>query len=499
MEKVTRDYTCFISPIHLILKRKKLHWFGITIGILSLFPFLCLSFYNHPLGIHEWDWISNWHGINTGTSFWQEQIHWYHTNTGRFFSTAVLSFTDWWYSLSLFQCVFAFNILIILGLSYWLAAEFWPSLKWQWQFNIAILVVSLYLYQSAGIYDTFYSYSSVLTYSLGLWLTIVSAILLNKAMRPRKAKSLVIGGLYLSTVATIGANEISLITVNLIVLSIFFLRLYRRQTIPSWYSFFLLVIFASDLLAFAAPGNYHRMELYGGQPELLSTIFWVSASSLWLWIDWLGDGLLLLFILLWLPLGWQCRKQKNTLFDHPMSWFLFTVLIVPIALFPVLFGTFNTSLPERVVDLLFFTICWSSLGFCQSILNKYKLEKSFSFYNHLTWIILAFFFSAQLFLSGIRIDREKKESSDKWDLISVQSNIGKAYKTLLDQSALRYDQAMRLQYSELSTCRESICKVKAPINPPSALYEALPDRRTQTGDPFMGSFFRKGIKLVIYE
>jgi len=479
--------------------KHKLYRIGIPIGILSLLPFLCLSFYNHPLGIHEWDWISNWHGINTGTSFWQEQIHWYRTNTGRFFSTAILSFTDWWYSLRLFQSVFAFNILLILGLSYLLALEFWPSLKWQWKLNIAILVVSLYLYQSAGIYDTFFSYSSVLTYSLGLWFTLISVILLNKAMMLRKSKTWVIGGLYLCTVATIGANEISLITINLIVGFIFFLRLYRRQTIPSWYSFFLLLIVATDLLALAAPGNYHRMDLYGNQPDILTTFFWVLASSFWLWVDWLGDGLLLLFILLWFPLGWQCRKQKNTLFDNSLIWFLSTVLIVPIALFPVLLGTFNTSLPERVVDLLFFTICWTSLGFCQSILNKYNLEKNFSFYNQPTWIIIAFFFTAQLFFSGIRINREKQESSDKWDLISVQSNIGKAYKALLDQSASRYDQAMRLQYNELSTCRESICKVKAPIDPPSALYEALPDRRIQKGDPFMGSFFRKGIKLVIYE
>lgn len=481
------------------LNRQKLNWLGIGVGIFAILPFLCLSFYNHPLGVHEWDWISNWQGTKLPMNFWQEQSHWYTTTMGRFFSTAILSMTDWWYHISLFQSLFAVNLLFIIGLSYLLASEFWPFLSRLWQCCIALLIVSLYLYQSSGVYDTFFRYTSVLTYSLGLWLSMLSALLIKKALSPTKNKYMLIGSLFLCAIASIGSNEISLISVNVMAVAILFMRFYRHQPIPLWYGLFLLVIFASDLVALTAPGNFQRMDIYGNQPDLIQTTFFTLATSFWLWLDWLGDGLLLLFILLWLPLGWQCRQQDNSLFTDPFIWLICSILIVPLALFPLLLGTFNTSLPERIVDLLFFTICWTSLGFCQSILNRYGHDQNFVFYNQPTWIIIASFFTFQLFFSGIQINREEKNSPEKWDLISIQSNIGIAYKSLLDDSARKYDQAMRLQYSILTTCPDRICKVNPPLNPPVLLYETLSDRRTQKGDPFMGSYFRKNIQLVIYE
>ena len=86
---------------------------------------------------------------------------------------------------------------------------------------------------------------------------------------------------------------------------------------------------------------------------------------------------------------------------------------------------------------------------------------------------------AQLFCSGLQINRNEDRKNGLWGLISVHSNIGLAYKCILEGSAARYDEAMKDQYRALRSCQSTICHVEAPSKAPSLLYEVLSDRRNQ--------------------
>ena len=71
------------------LKRNVLlssEYFIIILGFLSIFPFIPISFFNNP-SIDDFCFFVK--TIEKG--YWNSQIEWYSTWTGRYFSTAILS------------------------------------------------------------------------------------------------------------------------------------------------------------------------------------------------------------------------------------------------------------------------------------------------------------------------------------------------------------------------------------------------------------------------
>ncbi len=468
------------------------------LSLAAILPFVVLFNFNHPLGVHEWDWITNWGGRWAGESFWAQQRHWYLTTMGRYSSTALMSLTDEWYTLGRFQALFAlFYLLWGYGLYLLLRTTLRLSLKSTITILLGLLLA--YLHQLSGPYDTIYRYTSVLTYQTGLLALFIWLAALYRAFTTRT--SLIFQWLVLPLLAifAVGTNEITLVTINLVWGTV--LLVSRPPNIPLWFWILGFIIIGASLTAVLAPGNYQRMEAYQNTVEPGGIFLLTAEVTAFLWTDWILDGLWLPLTLLWLPFAWRLADNGYRLFHHPAAWLGFIVLLIPIALFPLLWGTRGASLPERIVDMLYLTVLLGWLGACVALCRQWrgKWPNYAPVLKPPLIVLISLWAFGQVFFQGLQIDRTTGKKKSAWDLVEVDANIGRAWKVLLSGKAQKYDQEMQRQYAVLEQCKVPICQVPPPSDPPAFLYESLSDRRTKTGDPFMGKYFAPTIKKVVYQ
>ena len=90
--------------------------YGIYIATsLAILPFLVLSFFTYPVGMHDWDWAVNMVGETDHLNYWAEQKYWYNNAMGRYASTALLSTTNFWFSIATFKWFAFFQLLVLIG------------------------------------------------------------------------------------------------------------------------------------------------------------------------------------------------------------------------------------------------------------------------------------------------------------------------------------------------------------------------------------------------
>lgn len=475
---------------------------GVWVGALgALLPFLCLCAYNHPLGIHEWDWISNHAGELDHLSFWEQQAYWYNSTMGRFASTALLSLTHYWYSLPRFQAFFAGMLLFFMVSLLFFFRKIVPATSGSWSALPAMGLLWAYLFNLSDIYDSIYRFSGVLTYQIGLigvlfcsgWLVQ----LLREGFRPFAFIGLIISGLL-----AIGSNEITLVLLALVFACVLFYWVMDRQKLPLWFWVAGCILGAGAAAALLAPGNFARMNEYGAALGMGKFIFLTVASSGFLYVKWLGQGLLLPLLFLYFPLGiyWREKWGKTALFASPGRWFWPTILSIPLCLAPMIWSARGATFPERVVDLLYVPFAIGAFGFVQACINKHP--------DYFHWVkkmpalvfgILLVVLIGNTFFGGLEIDRNHKNYSNYLELLQVDAQPGQALKCLLDGTAKRYDAEVKMQYELVAAATQDSCFVPRPAVFPKPLYDSLSDRRHEIGEMFMGKVLGKQqVKMVFY-
>ena len=142
---------------------------------LAWLPFLWLSFYNVPIGMHEWEWMTDYAGRFTG-SWWELQQHLYLNVMGRYTSNGLLSLTSYWCTLSSFPYFFFFwQLAWVLSILFLLRAVFRND-SWWLAIGLTFGIQVLYLFQLEDVYDSLYRFTALLTYQAGAIVGMLAAI-----------------------------------------------------------------------------------------------------------------------------------------------------------------------------------------------------------------------------------------------------------------------------------------------------------------------------------
>ncbi len=480
------------------MQLKNLHKIGYicwsAVLCMGMLPFIYLVFFNHPLGTHEWDWISNWAGSIDHLNYWEEQVYWYQANTGRYTSTALLSLTNFWYTLPRFQLLFLLNLLVLAGAIFlFLNAHLSRQLSLQKKLLISGSVFFLYIDQLTNTYESLFRFTVVIIYQLG---TVFSLLLfaLVQGAKPYSRRRTVVGLLVAFLLA--GTNEISVIVAHLFMVGSFlYWRLLRQHVLPQGWYFIYLGLVVGTILLLSAPGNGVRMGYYPNAGNLLVTISLTIAATLYLWVDWLTNSLLIPISMLLVP-----HLVRYLSIDRKALWLLLAgmILLVPVCMAPFFWASGGIGFPERIIDLLFlfFSLCFGGIciHFFQRIENRLFLDHSYFV------ILISVFSVGTLFFGGLSLDRSGVGSGKTpFDRLQVEAPVGNAWLSILRDEPARYDKALQNQYLQVRNCRSDTCWVEPPPVFPIPLYDQVYDRKLEPdGDVFMGPALGRSETVVRY-
>jgi hypothetical protein len=457
----------------------RLRWLIGGLAALTLLPFLLLVMYWHPVGTHGFDWISNWGGRYDEVTWLDQQLEWYMTTMGRFTSTALLSATNFWYSLSAARLSLALFLLSTPISIAWVIRGLQPRIKVGTSLVWGSLVTALWLGQLSNPYDSLYCWSGVFTYHTGLLLTLglAGALLRNR--------------FWLSALLAffaVGTNEISLVQCwGILFVYVFLSSNNWRQ--PDFWGVSICLLLGTGI-ALLAPGNFARLQLYPGQISYFSAGLVTVGSSIYLWTGWVGSGLIPLFLIF----VWQSKFSIVKL--PPARWkFLLGVLVftVPISIAPVIMATRGASFPEGIADWQIIPI--SLLVFyLASAIPKRRMP---------VWsqVLVGLALLMPTLFSGLSIDRSQDSIISSYtERIMVTGNAGLAWLQLANGTARNYSAAVKNQYEAAQKAEEDLVIVAPlPRVRSNFLYDSSYDRRGRaTGEPYFGAVIGRPTIRVKY-
>ncbi len=471
-------------------------------GALAILPFLILSFFNHPLGIHEWDWITKMGGQLDSLSFWELQWHAYQEWTGRYASTFWSALSPYVYTLSNFKLFFFLNIIVGFGVLYFSIRELLQIKDKLTLFSLVFLVWMCFAAGVSGVYDTFYMMTGVQTYAFGGYAFLLLMALWKRYAGSKKRIKTGYMIILLSFFAA-GTNELTMFfTVVLNIFIFLYLKYYLKQKdLFSLIIIILTVLFS--MLTIMAPSNFARHIEYPGEFAPLRLSLLALATSAYDLLTWMINGELILATLIFIYLIKDHLRVPNFSAKAIMTGFIIGVLVFVLGGHLVLILSLKAqSLGERIIDLLYlhFLILWFG---CIYLLSGFFSEKIRNFFSmpgsfFLSYSIMIVFILS-VFGSGLFINRDNKKYDRFISLAGVHSNVGNAWLTLLNGDAVKYDKQMEDQYRQLKNCQTDTCFVTRPNTLPVQLYNHQSDRRGHSnGEPFMGIYFNRNIKIVRY-
>ena len=118
-------------------------------------PFLWLSWYNVPIGMHEWDWMTNEAG-KLVHPWWEQQEYMYTEFTGRFTSNALLLLIPFWCTLQSFPVFFFCWHLVWIFILMMAIKSVASEYSWKTCFLLMAGVQTLYVFYLEGVYDSLF-------------------------------------------------------------------------------------------------------------------------------------------------------------------------------------------------------------------------------------------------------------------------------------------------------------------------------------------------------
>ena len=455
--------------------------------------------------MHEWDAMTN-HGGKLPGSWWEIQQYMYNNYTGRYTSNGSASLTPYWCTLSTFPYFFFLWQLAWMGFILLTVRKILEGIPWSSVCFIAIGIQIIYLTQLEDVYDSIFRLGAVITYQLGaiLWMgALIAFIHFNKDERKNKV-FLPVGILLMAL--SIGTNEISMLII-LVILTVLLADQYlskkkHRKILLT----VLLIALVCSFIVILAPSNNLRIAGEKGGLTMANTLLTALGATIYLWLDWLGSGILLLMTVLAFPL---LSKELSTLsrlslFNDYRPWLWIIILIVPVTMGLLMYSTGGDTFPERVIDHLFFHILFLWLGLMIALGLKFNLFREIEKLKNNKaaiggYVVCTAFVLLFVFVQGIDVNRKDKSNSQHYlSLLQSGSNTTNAWLTLLKGEAQSYYRESMSEMNKLYKCTSDTCFMMKAKNPPTQLYDPLSDRRNRNGDGYMGYYFNPRIKLVKY-
>lgn len=368
---------------------------GLYIGFAVAFLFACLA----PHIILSWfaEYTTDDYLVHTpGYNFWQVQVHWYKTWTGR-------------YSAAFFELVFhpirygelgylwiialSAQFFFLFSLNFFIKSFLFGISKSFRFFIFSIITLQCYWLLPSSA-EAFYWIAGIVTYQLGLCLNLIFFGLLLGRTAPFSKKNKII--LILLAVIIPGTCEINLLVFCVVLGCILVFSFYKERKINRFLLLLFMVGFFFSLFSILAPGNTLRAAVLEKAPgvktdDLFFTIIGILTIAKEQMVQLLLHSPLFITSILFLSslkLSEFKPVRKPSLIHAVL--FLFVAFGIYVFLhFPFVYKEGVTIVPGRIFNVtsIFFIICWfiflSLLWFSLTTENEAEIEngyKSSTFY-----------------------------------------------------------------------------------------------------------------------
>jgi hypothetical protein len=413
------------------------HWFFILFSACCVLPFCILSAFNHPSA----DDFNITYGI-IEKGFWVAQVDWYLGWTGRFGSTALLSFMH----PLLYKSFFLYRLYPILFLLITWVALYHLSrnlfLSQTKGFCLATSGISLItmICILPSMVEGFFWVPGLFIYMLGNIFTIFFASYLLAYERTLKKSYYWLAILF--GIMAIGSNEESLLIIMFIVGIWGLGKLIGNK--KSFFKSSITIVFLSITAAFSlfAPGNKARGEVIETTSEIkelmihdfvfaLQRSLSHGTSDL---INWIFFGPLVLLTLLTLMLHQKLGLRIKPIL-HPIIIWIGILGIFFLLYFPYYYGTgspYPQFFPKRTSNVISFYLCFALLIGILYTLHWAKKIKNINVSIPSSPRLIGFV-SVGLIL-----------------IILTTGNVKNALKDLRSRDFIAYDQELNARYEQIA-------------------------------------------------
>lgn len=447
--------------IQMVIRRYKLDTIeAIALCLVTLVPFVALSFFNHP-SVDDYSFT-----INAKTlGFWKAVQYSYTVWNGRYFSAVVLSVNplvfNWQFGYKLVPI--ALLGLLFLSLYTFIHELTFRSLSVKSRITAAAAVLFVYLYQMPGLSEGLYWMSGAVTYQLAniLTLFLFSAMMRAGRRGPSWKRVAYLSIIFLLIALIVGLNETSMFLLTCLLAAVGLITSVVRGKIDPFFCATLVVTACASYFVFSAPGTSSRISGYPGAHDFSYAIGSSFRTAFGLMGNWLGSSPILLFTALFVgPCARFLRANKDAcskglLSINPAAALCIGAVFVAIPLFPAYWSMGLCPLPDRVknVSCFVFVVGWSVT--LPIVLNYFVQKQMFSFAKLPRY---AYVIIAACVVFNLKINPRQ------------YNNVGLACFDLFKGTAYHYDREMNDRYRGIQACASDTCEVSALKYVPASIY-----------------------------
>ncbi len=417
--------------------------FIITIGILTILPFIIISFFNNPTAD---DFCYNCKSRDLG--FWNAQLSWYIDWSGRYFSSAILSIKPLVSDSFLIYKLIPVILLISLFTSiYYLSSLLFVNLKKRDFFILTFFILTLYLIQMPSISQGFYWLAGSITYQLSNILAILLFCFLIKLIETNERKYLILSIIFAFLV--IGSNEASMLLISFLIGVIFIFKSIQQKKIN--FSILILLIFVVIFSAIVinSPGNTIRASYYPNKNQ----IFYAIYKSILAVKSYLGIWLPFIIVFTFIFFDYFNKKieiKTSKIFSiNPIIVFLI-VFSIPFIGFFTGYWSVGRIPPFRTINIIYFYFLIGLIYFAFIVFFKLKQNEN-DFITYSKWVKYLLFI-----IIFIQLGQE--------------NNIRVAYSDLFSGKAYYYDLELKNRYKTIQNNSNDILYVPALTFKPTTIF-----------------------------
>lgn len=442
----------YLKSMNMILLQKKHlkylqdYRLFILLGLLAVFPFILLSFFNNPAT------DDYYFAYYTKTYSIKESPFWMYFNVGgRYFANTILCLSPIY-----FGCLYWYKIVPILLLLlfccsvYTFVSSLFEKMSFVKKTAIVGLIVALFLFQLPDTCSAFYWMPGSITNQLPISINLLAFSFLIRYYRIQKIKFFLLSVLLFFM--ALGCNEITVIITLMVLYFILFYKILILKKIDKSLLFITLFTTFFTVIEIAAPGNVVRAKAIPVEHDLVYSLTHALIASLNYLFKWLP--LILVFCLFFIETMYKkiTLQANRVLFIHPLLASLVLLSILFFGFFPG-FWFNHDILPDRAINTIYFYFIVGVIYWIACLLNY--LQKK----HHFT----------------IELNQSTKYALGSIIILLLFSNtpIYKAYYDLANGKAYHYNQevANRIKIIENSTTQKVV--VPALINQPETIFKPI--------------------------
>jgi hypothetical protein len=419
-----------------LMGKQRLKNLVLLLLLLSLSPFLILSFFCHPA--YD-DFCNTTHILING--FIERQVDIYNRGGGKYFATVLFTFCDpltkesfWGYKAS------AFLIIILTFVAiYTLVVSFVESgVSRRDKLIAAAFLLALFSNQTPEITELYYFMTGAVVYQVGIILTLFFFALVNRLSGQSKQVKLWMTILCcVLIVAIVGSNETSMLILAMLIFMVT-IHLWLKWSEERWrWLVFSLVTIVCSAVVILAPGNAARAAHYltpdqhqFGYAVRMSVLQEISFLSIWL-----SNLAFILSTIIFIPLAAKLADSSRFLKNirvHPLISSVLLLVLLFIGFFPAYWAQGVMGQHRTVATVYFFFLLGWFLNLV-ILMNYLQAKRGWTVArlpNYVYVIGVSIILCTLLFANNTRV----------------------AFADLVRGRAYRYDRAVNERYSQYKQC-----------------------------------------------